>query len=143
VNSIEDMEEALDARSASLRERRAQRLRVQQLWIAAENESRLKEIEQLHATDRELDERIKNLQVALRDDVDPPELAELLLAFFARASLDVFAAGDLRENFVRDCAERGRARADRLYWASVLGYLLQRSLRLAAVVGFIKKVFVG
>jgi hypothetical protein len=76
------------------------------------------------------------------DNAAPPEW-QILLTFFARASQDEFAAGDMHENFVRDCAERGRALAGRLYWASVLGYLLRRSLRLAAVLGFIKKLFVG
>jgi hypothetical protein len=141
----EDMDIAVDAQIASSRLRHVQRLSVRRLWIAAENEGRMKEIEKLSAAHRELEERIKDLLAASRDvdDTTPPELAELLLTFFARASQDEFAAGDMGEIFVRDCVEWGRSRAGRLYWASVLGYLLQRSLRLAALAGIIRKLFVG
>jgi hypothetical protein len=103
----------------------------------AELENRIMELERLQNDSPSLD-----LGPEIGYDA-PPELAELLLTFCARASQDEFAAGDMREIFVRDCTERGRSRAARLYWSSVLGYLFRRSLRLAAVVGFIKKLFVG
>jgi hypothetical protein len=72
---------------------------------------------------------------------DPPALAEFLLTFCARTRRDEFAAGDMNERFARDCIERGRRRAQRLYWANVLGYLLRHSFKLAAIIGVMKRLF--
>jgi hypothetical protein len=73
----------------------------------------------------------------------PPEVAELLLRFCARANRDQFFAGDISEAFHRDCAQYGRAKAARLYWSEVAGYLFRLSFRWAAIVGAIKKLFTG
>jgi hypothetical protein len=112
-----------------------------------ELEDKQKEIVDLLASIKELEKKYDEVEDLSRSaeigDDAPPELAELLLTFCARASQDEFAAGDMREIFARDCAERGPSRAGRLYWSNVLGYLLQRSLRLAALVGFIRRLFVG
>jgi hypothetical protein len=107
-----------------------------------------RELNRLSEANAALAERHEELEYPRGATLDldrsaPPELAELLLNFFARASQDEYARGDMRQIYVRDRAERGRVRADRLYWSSVLEYLLRRSLPLAAVVGFIKKLLVG
>jgi hypothetical protein len=72
---------------------------------------------------------------------EPPPLAEFLLRFCARTKYQQTMLGDLNETFTRDCAEFGRKRAIRRYWAEALrsllplaGRMIGRFVKWAAIV---------
>jgi hypothetical protein len=75
-----------------------------------------------------------------------PLTAEFLLQLCTTSIRDDSYVGCINERFGRICAEQGPARARRLYWADVLGYLLRqlpRALKLAALIGVIKRLLFG
>jgi hypothetical protein len=81
---------------------------------------------------------------------DPPWIAEFLLQLCARTKHQKAALGDLTQTFNRNCAQRGRERATRLYWAEALQSLLPLLLRMvgrivkwAAILEAIKRHFLS
>jgi hypothetical protein len=73
----------------------------------------------------------------------PPIAAEFLLRLCATSIRDESYAGCINERFGRNSVDGDDARARCLYWADVLGYLLRqlpRALRLAAIIGAIKRL---
>ena len=96
-----------------------------------------------------LDEEIAQIAQAdatARDDRDPPKLAELLLIACSTARHAEATVGDLNEHFARDCKEKGRDRAVRLYWARTLRSLwpllrraIGKALKWGAVIATVKR----
>ena len=61
--------------------------------------------------------------LSLAANVEPPASAEFLLEFFVTSERGQALVGDLRERVARDCAELGRARAERRCWGSLRAHL--------------------
>jgi hypothetical protein len=85
-----------------------------------------------------------------RTSVEPPPLAEFFLGLCARTNSHKAVLGDLNETFNRNCAQLGRRRACRLYWAKALQSLLPllwgtvgRLAKWAVIVDAIKRHFLS
>jgi hypothetical protein len=63
------------------------------------------------------------------EEAEPPRAAEFLLEILSTSERWQYLVGDLRDQFDRDTAKIGRARAARRYWAHVIRSLLPLVLR--------------